>query len=469
MARSLTMKSRTQLFANVLLLALDVFVIAVAFYGAHRLRLSMETPRPQNILPFLSYWPMLVVQELSLLTSLFFHKLYHRKRSGSHIDEIGAVFSAVSIGAIIATAAISFLLKNDFDYPRLMIVYAWGLSVMLIAIVRVIYTRLQWILQALGFGETKVIVVGNGETGRMIATTIQKSPGLGYRLVGVVDDRPSNGDFTTTWLGPIAQLGQLIEQHQVNEVFIGMPEASHEKILEIISNAQRDRVGVKVFPDIFQIITSPVGIGDLNGLPMVTVRDVALRGWRLAVKRIFDVVVSSTILIFTSPIMLITALLIKLDSPGPVFYTQERMGLDAKPFKVVKLRSMRADAEVNGPGWTVKDDPRKTPLGVWMRRYHIDELPQFINVLIGDMSIVGPRPERPVFVEQFRRLVPRYMERHQEKAGITGWAQVNGLRGDTSIFERTKYDLYYIENWSLLFDIKIIIRTIGVMLAGKSE
>jgi Undecaprenyl-phosphate glucose phosphotransferase len=288
-------------------------------------------------------------------------------------------------------------------------------------------------------------------------------------LVGVVDDRPTNGEFSSPWLGPTAQLGELIDRYQVGEVFIGMPEASHQKILQIISNAQRDQVGIKVFPDLFQIIASPVGIGDLNGLPMVTVRDVALRGWRLTLKRLVDVVISGAALVATSPIMLFTAILIKLDSPGPVFYTQVRMGLDARPFKILKFRSMRMDAEMAGPGWTVKGDPRKTRLGGILRRFHIDELPQFINVLLGDMSVVGPRPERPVFVDQFRRLVPRYMERHQEKAGLTGWAQVNGLRGDTSIIERTKYDLYYIENWSLLFDFKIILRTIWVMLSGESE
>ena len=161
-----------------------------------------------------------------------------------------------------------------------------------------------------------------------------------------------------------------------------------------------------------------------------------------------------------SPIMMLTALLIKLESPGPVFYVQERMGLDAKPFPMLKFRSMRADAERNGPGWTVKNDPRRTRFGALIRRISFDELPQFINVLVGDMSLVGPRPERPVYVEQFRQRIPRYMDRHREKAGITGWAQVNGLRGDTSVVERTKYDVWYIENWSLALDFKIIIQTI---------
>jgi exopolysaccharide biosynthesis polyprenyl glycosylphosphotransferase len=192
----------------------------------------------------------------------------------------------------------------------------------------------------------------------------------------------------------------------------------------------------------------------------LTVRDIALRGWRRAAKRFMDIVGATVGLILLSPLMLLTAILIKLDSPGPAFYVQERMGLDARPFPMLKFRSMRQDAEATGPGWTRPGDPRVTRLGSILRRLNVDELPQFINVLLGEMSLVGPRPERPVYVAQFRRSIPRYMDRHREKAGMTGWAQVNGLRGDTSIAERTKYDLWYIENWSLLLDIKIILRTI---------
>jgi exopolysaccharide biosynthesis polyprenyl glycosylphosphotransferase len=173
-----------------------------------------------------------------------------------------------------------------------------------------------------------------------------------------------------------------------------------------------------------------------------------------------DLVGSALGLVLSSPLVLLTALLIKLDSPGSVFYTQERMGLDSQPFEMIKFRSMRAGAEdETGPVWAIKDDPRVTRMGAILRRFSLDELPQLINVFLGEMSLVGPRPERPVFVEQFKQLIPRYVERHQEKAGMTGWAQVNGLRGDTSIVERTKYDLYYIENWSLLFDFKIILKT----------
>jgi len=259
--------------------------------------------------------------------------------------------------------------------------------------------------------------------------------------------------------GGIDDIPAVIERERIAEVIIGLPEASHQELVGIVSQCEREKVSIRVFPDVFQIMASEVTINDLGGLPLLTIRDVALRGWKLTLKRIVDVAFSSLFLLFASPVMMLVALAIKLDSPGAVFFAQERMGLDARPFKVVKFRSMRQDAEAHGPGWTTKDDPRRTRVGAFIRKTSLDELPQFINVLMGDMSVVGPRPEQPAYVERFRQSIPRYMERHREKAGITGWAQINGLRGDTSIAERTKYDLWYIENWSLWLDVRIILRT----------
>jgi len=259
-------------------------------------------------------------------------------------------------------------------------------------------------------------------------------------------------------LGHIEDLPEVIEKQNIQEVIIGLPEATHQELVGIISQCEREKVSIRVFPDVFQIMASEVTISDLAGLPLLTIRDVALRGWKLTLKRGADIAGSSGFLLFASPLMMLTAILIKLDSPGPVFFVQERMGMDAKPFKMLKFRSMRADAE-RLANWTTKDDPRRTRIGTIIRKISIDEFPQFINVLMGDMSLVGPRPEQPAYVEQFRQSIPRYMERHREKAGITGWAQINGLRGDTSIAERTKYDLWYIENWSLWLDFKIIMRT----------
>jgi Undecaprenyl-phosphate glucose phosphotransferase len=265
----------------------------------------------------------------------------------------------------------------------------------------------------------------------------------------------------TPVLGNTDDLSELIDSENINEVIIAMPDAGHHEILKIVGKCDRGKVSVKVFPDVFQIIASEVTIGDLGGLPLLTVRDTALRGWRLTLKRTIDVGGSAVGLVLFSPIMMLLAMLIKLESQGPVFYTQERMGLDGKRFMMLKFRSMRTDAEKEtGPIWATVDDDRRTRLGTVIRRFSIDEFPQLVNVLIGEMSLVGPRPERPVFVEQFKQTIPRYMVRHREKAGITGWAQINGLRGDTSIVERTKYDLWYIENWSLILDFRILIRTI---------
>jgi Undecaprenyl-phosphate glucose phosphotransferase len=438
---------------------MDALMAGLAFAVSYVLRLQSEY---ENIAPFSDYWGMLFIHVATVVLVFFFYRLYHRQRATSHIDEFYAVFGAGSVGTIAAIAFISLIYKSELDYPRLMMVYAWVLTILLVAWGRVIHARMQWGLQARGFNEVRLLIVGAGEVGRMILQKIRQSPGLGYTVVGFVDDRdPPSNVLGASVLGQTDDLPRLIETHQVDEVIVAMPEASHQDILSIITRCEREKVTIKVFPDVFQIMASEVSIGDLNGLPLLTVRDIALRGWRLALKRATDLLGSGLALLVFSPIMLLVAILIKLDSPGSVFYVQERMGLDARPFLMFKFRSMRPNAEADtGPVWATQSDPRRTRIGTIMRRLSIDELPQFINVLLGDMSLVGPRPERPIFVEQFKRSIPRYMDRHKEKAGMTGWAQVNGLRGDTSIIERTKYDLWYIENWSLLLDFKILARTL---------
>lgn len=453
------MKQRASWLLTTSLVAMDALMAGLAFAGGYILRLQSEY---ENIAPFSDYWGMLLIHVATIVLVFFFYRLYHRQRATSHIDEFYAVFGAASVGTIAAIAFISLIYKSELDYPRLMMVYAWVLTILLVAWGRVIHARLQWGLQAKGFNEVRLLIVGAGEVGRMILHKIRQSPGLGYAVVGFVDDRdPPSNVLGASILGQIDDLPYLIETHQVDEVIVAMPEASHQDILSIITRCEREKVTIKVFPDVFQIMASEVSIGDLNGLPLLTVRDIALRGWRLALKRATDVLGSGLALLIFSPIMLLVAILVKLDSPGSVFYVQERMGMDARPFLMFKFRSMRPNAEAEtGPVWATQSDPRRTRIGTIMRRFSVDELPQLINVLLGDMSLVGPRPERPIFVEQFKRSIPRYMDRHKEKAGMTGWAQVNGLRGDTSIIERTKYDLWYIENWSLLLDFKILARTL---------
>jgi len=453
------MKHRAPLFFAVSLVAIDAFMAGLAFWGGYQLRLRSEY---ENIQPFSTYWGMLLVHIFTILGVFFFYRLYHRQRSLSSIDQFYSIFGAASVGTIVAIAFISFFFKNQLDYPRLMMVYVWILTILFTSIGRTIQSRLQLMLQARGWGEQRLLIVGAGEGGRMVMQKIRRSPGLGYRVIGFVDD-----DIKTKAVQGVPVLGQvddipaLTEAEKIDEVIVVMPEATHHEILKVVSKCDRARVAIKVFPNVFQIMATEVSIGDLGGLPLLTVRDTALQGWRLTVKRSMDMVGSAAGLVFLSPVMMLLAVLIKLESDGPVFYTQERMGLDGKSFMMLKFRSMRANAEARtGPVWATPRDDRRTRLGAFLRRFSVDELPQLINVLVGDMSLVGPRPERPVFVDRFKRTIPRYMDRHREKAGITGWAQVNGLRGDTSIIERTKYDLWYIENWSLALDFRILIRTI---------
>jgi exopolysaccharide biosynthesis polyprenyl glycosylphosphotransferase len=341
-----------------------------------------------------------------------------------------------------------------------MVIYAWVLTILLVSSWHALHRRARKFLRGRGWAEEHVLVVGSGEVGQMIVQKLIASPESGYRLIGVVNGNPGGRIQGIPVLGTVEQLPSLIQELEITEVIVGEPEASHQELLRIISLCERDRrINIKIFPDFFQIVASTMSIGDLNGLPLLTVRDTTMHGWKQGFKRAIDLVGAGIGLVILSPFLLFVALLIKLDSPGPVFYAQERMGLDGNPFWCIKFRSMSQDAEKDGPGWTTEDDPRRTKLGELLRRANVDELPQLINVLLGEMSLVGPRPERPIYVEQFRRSIPRYMERHREKAGMTGWAQIHGLRGDTSISERLKYDLWYVENWSLWLDIKILLRT----------
>ena len=463
------MKGKSAVLFAGLLVMIDVVMMVVAFIFSYYLRLWTEQLTPAELGSLRAYASVILIQVLTLVSVFFFTRLYHRQRGLSLVDEFYSVFVAVSVGTIISVAANSFLIRNGPDYSRRMIVFSWILTIVLVTLGRLLYSRLIWSLQSRGIGGARVLIVGTGETGRMVLQAIRRLPGLGYEMAGMVSQDSRAEDLGVPILGTTDELLSLVRSEHIDEVIIALPDATSREILPIISDCHRARVATRVYPSAFQLITSDLSIGHLGGLPLLTVRDTVLRGWRLTVKRAMDIVGSVVGLVILSPFMVLTALLIKLNSPGSAFYTQERMGLDEKPFQMVKFRSMREGAEnETGPVWAVKGDPRRTRLGAFIRRHSLDELPQFINVFLGEMSLVGPRPERPVFVEQFKQIIPRYVERHQEKAGMTGWAQVNGLRGDTSIVARTKYDLYYIENWSILFDLKILIKTCFTFFRDKA-
>ncbi|MEA3406471.1 MAG: undecaprenyl-phosphate glucose phosphotransferase [Chloroflexota bacterium] len=460
------MSNRERVLLAFLTIVVDLIMAALAFYTAYRIRLLVPFPVPLRLGPFGNYIEELALQLLSFLATFALFGLYRLRWEGSRIDLFYTVLAATSIAVLASTALTYLIFFQDRDLARGMILYGWAFSIPLVLIGRGFTGLVRRYVRRRH--PERLLFVGTGDAARILLQKVTQSPRLRYHVVGFVDDQRTGERVAgLPVLGSQGDLASIVREHDIQEVVIALTDASHEELLDMIADCESERATVRIFPDVFQIVASEVRISDMDGLPLLTVRDVALRGWKLAAKRALDLVVSVGALVFLSPLLLFIALLVKLDSKGPAFYAQERVGLDGKPFYMLKFRSMREGAEEEtGPVWAQADDPRSTRVGAFLRRTSLDELPQLINVLRGEMSLVGPRPERPIFVEQFRQVLPRYMERHNEKAGITGWAQVNGLRGDTSIVERTKYDLYYIENWSLLFDLKIIVRTIMNQLRG---
>jgi Undecaprenyl-phosphate glucose phosphotransferase len=311
-----------------------------------------------------------------------------------------------------------------------------------------------------GIGLKRILIAGSGELGRLVSDKILEHRELGYQIVGFIDDRASGdhlGYRGLPLLGTLADVAEITARESVDHLYVALPPEQHVHMIDLLERTSREMVDVKVVPDLLQVIALRARLEDLDGIPVINVNDVPLQGFNAVLKRCIDVAISTAALIvFAVPLALI-ALVVSLTSRGAVFYRQERMGLDGKSFTIVKFRSMYDDAERHtGPVWAIADDPRVTPLGKFLRRSNLDELPQLWNVFRGDMSIVGPRPERPHFVAEFKHKIPQYMLRHKVKAGLTGWAQVNGWRGNTPVDKRIEYDLYYIENWSVRLDLKIM-------------
>ncbi len=466
---------RTKTLLNALLLLVDVLALFLAFVAAYVSRAVLPLfSIPDAQPPLLSYIPTIVLHTGTILILFYFNRLYHQRRIFSRFDQARSIVALVTLGALLANGVQELAFRNtilEISYPRSMFFYAWVYSVLFVLIGREFHRMITLRLRRRGIATDNLLVVGTGKIALDVVKLVQKSPDLGYNIVGVVNDPNSHQGkmLGVPVVGNYPDLPQLIDTYRVAQIIIAVPDARRNEMVELVTLCQRSDVDVKIYPDIFAYIAGDLNVDDLNGVALLTVRDIALRGWKLSLKRGLDIIGAAIGLVFLSPFMLFTAIMLRLEDNGPVFFVQERMGLDGRPFPMIKFRSMRPDSEVRGPGWTVENDPRVTRLGRFMRRTNWDEIPQLINVLLGQMSLVGPRPLPLDEVNQFRTQIPRYMERHREKAGMTGWAQIHGLRGDTSIPERTTYDLWYVENWSLWLDIKIIFRTIIQTLTRQSK
>lgn len=464
------MRRRADFYSVLALLVTDGAVLLIAFALAYQLRFRSGLFTVVQFHEPAVYLGILALQVAIIPIVFVAHGLYRPKRAVSWVDEIYTVFSAVSVASALVMALSAFLWRDN-DLSRLLLALLWLFAIILVVVGRLANHVVQSVLRTHGVGEQRVLIVGSGDTGRLVLDRIHYYPGLGYRALAFLSEDPQETEVEgVPVFGVILEVADAIKALRIDEVIIALPTVSHRQLLDIIDKCRSARVNIRVFPDLFQIVASEVNIGDLNGLPLMTVRDVALQGWNLVIKRAMDLLISGIAMVMLSPLMLLVAVLIKVSSPdGPVFYAQERVGLDGKPFQVIKFRSMRPNAEERtGPVWAREGDPRTTRLGGLLRRTSVDELPQLVNVLLGEMSLVGPRPERPHFVDQFREIIPRYFDRHQEKAGLTGWAQVNGLRGNTPIEDRTAYDLWYVENWNIWLDLKILLRTIFVVINGRN-
>ena len=456
---------------------LDAILIHVGFFLAYWVRYQWQWFRPVDEsfqVPYRAYFPYSLALTGILLLTYWAEGLYSAKRKRSLLYDA----YTITRGAITGVAALYVLslVYRTVLLSRLIPAYAGIAIVLLLVIARSADRFIQGRMRKRGYGVQRVLIVGAGETGRMIMRNTAAQPELGYQVVGFVDDKPERGNKNLgrfRGLGSTDQIEEIIKEQAVDVVFIALPWLYHRKILGIIGQCERLKVPVRIVPDLFQMSLSQVDIDDLNGIPLIGTKPVSLKGWNLALKRALDVLVSSLALLLFSPLLLIIAALIKLDSPGPAIFKQTRIGRGGRKFTVFKFRTMRVGAEQEveslrslndavGALFKIREDPRCTKLGRFLRRRSLDELPQLYNVLRGEMSMVGPRPQLVGEVEQYQSW---HKKRLETWPGMTGLWQVSG-RSDLSFDDMVLLDIYYVENWSLLLDLRIALRTIPTIMLG---
>jgi Undecaprenyl-phosphate glucose phosphotransferase len=452
----------------------DALIATAAFIVAYAVRfhtvLASLVPVTKGVPPVRQYLDLLPFVALVVPIGFQLQGVYRLRRGRSRVDDFFAVFVG-SVLAVLFGIVATLYTQTYFAGPSVRDRGAFEVSqavwaIFLVLNVTLTYASRELVREVLerrwraGIGLKRILIAGSGELGRLVADKILEHRELGYQIVGFVDDKAAGdhlGYRGLPLLGAIDEAGEIAARENVDHLYVALPPEQHVRMLQLIESTSRECVDVKVVPDVLQVIALRARLEDLDGVPVININDVPLQGFNSILKRALDVAISGVALALLAAPLAVIAALVKLTSRGPIFYYQERMGLDGKSITIVKFRSMHDDAEAGtGPVWTRENDPRVTAFGRFLRRSNLDELPQLWNVLRGDMSIVGPRPERPHFVEQFRHRIPQYMLRHKVKAGLTGWAQVHGWRGNTSIEKRIEYDLYYIENWSVRLDLKIM-------------
>ena len=448
----------------------DVTVAAAAWVGGYLLRFDAGLIPPVN-----DHQPdfelcLAALPLVAILAAVAFRVAgqYDIHRMRRFREEMVAVGKGVALLALLVMST-NFALQYGYKSRHAMILFA-GLTFVGVLGVR----RLTWVvirrLRARGYNQSHALIVGTGRLARLTARSMESASWMGIQPVAYVDDDPGRGATDRPVVGPVADLPRLVDELHIEHVFIALPMNRYAEARKVFDALSQTVVDVRLVADIPALGSVSLTTTQLHGMTFIGLRESPYFGLNIVVKRAMDVTLSLLALLVLAPVMAAIAVLIRLTSPGPILYRQERCSLNGRAFAMLKFRTMNANAEAaTGPVWTAQNDPRRTRLGSFLRATNLDELPQFFNVLKGDMSLVGPRPERPVFIDQFKKTIPNYMARHAVKCGITGWAQVNGWRGNSSLRKRIQYDLYYIENWNPVFDLRILALTGWRMVFGKQK
>jgi exopolysaccharide biosynthesis polyprenyl glycosylphosphotransferase len=438
----------------------DVLAIMLSFLVSFWLRFySRLLPVPKGIPSFSSY--LVIIPFLMSIHLVYFsyQGFYRFKLRRNRLDDLFSVILNSAATAFTVLLIFSYFKSYNFIHFEIshvfLLVYA-PISILAIFVCRAMMFKVFRRLALARNGVSKVLIAGSGNLAEMTAANLAKYGHFGIVVSGFL--APGTGSGV---LGNYAELERVVKKHGITDLFVALPLSEYDTIMKLIEDANNLLLDIRLVPDILQLASLKAGLEHIEGLPIINLGDIPLEGWPALSKRLFDLLVSLAALVLFLPVFLLIALLLKLDSPGPVFYLQTRLGLDGRIFKMIKFRTMVCNAEVaTGPIWSPQNDSRVTRVGKILRKFSLDELPQLINVLTGNMSLVGPRPERPELVQKFKQSIPRYMLRHRVKAGMTGWAQVHGLRGNTPLDKRIEFDIYYIQNWTFRLDLEIIFRTI---------
>ncbi len=455
-----------------LTLLFDVCFVATAIVVAYWVRFeSGWTPEALALHkggtpPLDDYFRLIPLMAIVWVMTLKALKLY-RPESNATLSAFWTLCKATGIALIATLAALFFIYHHD-AYSRWVMLLASGLSLVWLFLGRLVLYRFRQAIHAQGVGVNRVALIGYDDRSEKFINALKTEPNSGYQWIGIVAEAVDGDDLPVPFLGKSQDILQLVRTHQLDTLFITSPTVPNDTVLQILHACEGMPVQINLLPELSEFISGGTAITFFQDVAVLQLRETPMQGVSGIVKRLIDIFFSLFALIILSPLMLIIAIVIRLTSPGKAIFRQERVGRAGKPFNIYKFRSMRADAEEKvGHVWAATDDPRQTRLGQFLRRWSLDELPQFFNVLKGDMSLVGPRPEMSGLIDTFSESIPHYLARQRVKSGMTGWAQVNGLRGNTSLEDRVNYDRYYIENWSLALDIKIILKTLWAIKKGS--